>query len=411
MLLALCVSIAFVNKASSQDFEDSVSKVPTTSETRMIEATTSQGVNSGVLISTGEWGKLHSSELILEPPDLHVRPNSEMLKWTEGTVWSFEQDLPSVIRILQHAGLDEYTISTLTSPPFLAQGIGRIEIRPPDSVILELSPQTRNMLYPHLGSTAKTNYFRFPIRLMSGGYARMSQSPTGLSANMEDLISRLCYVKEGGAVHISDIRFLFSQAENEAERLRIIKTLSRETSLNSWLDLSRPLNKESLVSYWSANGKNPGAITILDAVLESPEIDRIELVHLLPPVAKKLLHTYAEPEQGVGTHLPDCHSTSFSFFSNSLPPRMLDSVGAVANERYVRATKPWQFGDVILIKDADGNWVHACNYIAGEIVFTKNGQSLGRPWVLQTFNEVFASYMENSRMQAFFFRLKPEYRE
>ena len=40
--------------------------------------------------------------------------------------------------------------------------------------------------------------------------------------------------------------------------------------------------------------------------------------------------------------------------------------------RYEKANPPWQFGDLILMHDPDsgGNFEHACNYIAADIVFT-----------------------------------------
>ena len=126
-----------------------------------------------------------------------------------------------------------------------------------------------------------------------------------------------------------------------------------------------------------------------------------------------MINTYPDPEEGLGNDMPDCFATAFNFFSNSLPPRMLDagSVLEIHNERYERATAPWQFGDVLMIRAPDGNWIHACNFIAGEILLTKNGRSNNRPWVFQTINEVLSSYLVDRSIQAFFFRLKPEFRE
>ena len=52
----------------------------------------------------------------------------------------------------------------------------------------------------------------------------------------------------------------------------------------------------------------------------------------------------------------------------------------------------FQLGDVILFRKSDDEVVHACNFIADDIVFTKNGQSRGRPWVLMHMQDVIDMY-------------------
>jgi len=57
-----------------------------------------------------------------------------------------------------------------------------------------------------------------------------------------------------------------------------------------------------------------------------------------------------------------------------------------------------------------GNWIHACNDIAGDIVLTKNGRGLSRPWVFQRLDEMLRNYLWTDGITATFFRLKPSFR-
>lgn len=109
---------------------------------------------------------------------------------------------------------------------------------------------------------------------------------------------------------------------------------------------------------------------------------------------------------------PDCFTSSVSFFADEPPSRYLDSIKHVLEARYEKANPPWQFGDLILMRDPDsgGKFEHACNYIAADIVFTKNGADLMRPWMLARLSDVMNTYLSNERLSASFFRLKPEFR-
>ena len=69
-----------------------------------------------------------------------------------------------------------------------------------------------------------------------------------------------------------------------------------------------------------------------------------------------------------------------------------------------------QFGDLILIKDAEtGDWIHACNYIADDLIFTKNGKSMGRAWIISKLSDVVNSYFNTNKIKVSFHRLKTSY--
>ena len=80
-------------------------------------------------------------------------------------------------------------------------------------------------------------------------------------------------------------------------------------------------------------------------------------------------------------------------------------------DRYEPAQYPLQFGDVVLFKNAEGIAVHACNHIAGDIVFTKNGRSPSSPWVFQHIKDVYYGYQGATKMSLEYVRLRPQYRQ
>ena len=64
---------------------------------------------------------------------------------------------------------------------------------------------------------------------------------------------------------------------------------------------------------------------------------------------------------------------------------------------YENATGALQFGDIIQFVKADSNTVeHSAVFIAGDIVFTKNGIGVTNPWVLMRYSDMEARYFSNN---------------
>ena len=80
-------------------------------------------------------------------------------------------------------------------------------------------------------------------------------------------------------------------------------------------------------------------------------------------------------------------------------------------EQYEEVIGEPRFGDVVLITDEDKQVsMHACNYLADGLVFTKNGRSFSRPWVVDHLNEVQAGYLKAPNVSVRYFRQKsPNY--
>ena len=363
---------------------------------------------------SGPWGTLRCIELILEPGDLFVSLSSDLKNWPEGTVWRFEApNVTGVSKILESSGIPTDLVRQLTSEGFLtkSEATGWYEIRPPEEVVLSLRSEQRAALYAGLFPKNKSNPLFNPYPLPPGGIDSVLGSPAGVPSTQIDRIRRMTY-KKGDTYLFSDIGLLLGRAENDRERFRIIKTISRQAALSLHLEITDVESLSSLANYWSAGGRNKEILPILESVARTSDIDSLDIVHLLPPFPRKVLNTYPSPYgEGIGDDMPDCFWTAFSFFSESPPDRYFDSIDHVLIQRYERALPPGRLGDLVLLTDAEtGRILHACNYIAGEFVFTKNGHSVGRPWIISPLKSVVNTYLERELNLAFY-RLKPGYRK
>ena len=148
---------------------------------------------------------------------------------------------------------------------------------------------------------------------------------------------------------------------------------------------------DSALAYWGQPNRYAAVEPLLPA-LSAPE-DGLNVISLLPPFARSRLYTYPRENEPGGAAHCNCHWASLNFFND--PPD--NAIAADANIAKTLATlyeplnSSTRLGDIILF--FDGNvLVHSCVYIAGDIVFTKNGAGTTAPYMLQRLQDVEAGY-------------------
>jgi len=356
----------------------------------------------------GVWGALDAKYLTLEPPDRLVDEIIESLAWQDGPVWQFKGTLADTKTMMLKLSFDPQGIET---EEWLEERDGVVFFKPPPSFLEGLSDTGRKFLYRYVGPFEKTNPYFVPLALDHRGFRFMAGiAPSGLSPVMVERVDRMAFLRTGRAEIFSDLSYCLYTAESDQERSRLVKTLGRQFSLRLRLKISKGEDLSPLIDYWGGGGRNKEVLPMIASVAETSGVEMLDIVHLLPPTPRKLLHSYPMAEMTIGDDSPDCFSTSVSFFSDEPPTRHLDSIRHVVEERYQKAEKPWRFGDLLLMKDPDsGEMLHACNYVAADIVFTKNGSDRFRPWILTRIEDVMNTYIEGERLSASFYRLKPEY--
>lgn len=350
----------------------------------------------------GPWGDLEYSRIMIEPPEEFMAPDYS----AQAPSWHFAgYDVESLDRLLRDASLDETQLRTLSDPSLRTVTPAGITLRPPDTVVRNLSPESRAALYAVLarlpGNALQKEPFRFRADMLDEWF-----EDSGVDAAIVAQVRSLLYPR-GNSLLFSDPHLILPLLPTPAERVRLIKTLARKSSLLVKIRVTPSSDIETIAAYWSAGRRRKDVRPLLHSLARHRGGMTLDLAHLLPRFARGLLYTYPSPEVPL-EQSPDCHWTSMNFFNDPPEPRF----GDIAYLRqtiltsYVAVTTPPAMGDLLLLTEPDGEVIHSCIYIADDIVFTKNGQSASVPWTLTTLPDLQASYPSQNELQIRVFRMK-----
>lgn len=363
------------------------------------------GPQENVPISnTGNFGNIDYRPIFLEPPGEQVERLLAGVEPSMQTKWKFRKSLPEIRALFTSCQLRPDTISALTSPSRITVLDQQTVVHPSAEDIFSLSPENRRDLYPHLNWTTHI--------LWRKGFREMAGSNSGISETMLNDLTSLSYRDERGRLRFMDVYLALSRAGSREERLNILKVLLRMQSYQATLSWANQSDSqiEEMIRYWDSGGKNSAGAHLLQSVINAGSLQQVSLSRILPPRCRELLNTYPEELVSRGLEWPDCFTTAFSFFDKEFSYRSFDGISSLAREHYQEASLPLQLGDVIVILDAERNWVHACNYIAGGMTFTKNGESETRPWILSHFAHVTDRYKDTDNDGLIFLRRRPQSR-
>ena len=126
----------------------------------------------------------------------------------------------------------------------------------------------------------------------------------------------------------------------------------------------------------------------------------MNIAQLLPPFAQSRLYTFSPPTTNAPTSGPDCFWTAMNFFKLQPDPGLSNFQYAldVLNRDYSDASGPRRFGDLLMLLDERRQTIHACVYVADDVVFTKNGADYLQPWTLMKIPDMLAHYATDQRM-------------
>jgi hypothetical protein len=163
--------------------------------------------------------------------------------------------------------------------------------------------------------------------------------------------------------------------QSDAEAKDFFKTMTRTRSLILRLELQKESNIQEIASYWTGQNRNKDIEPILTSGLETEGIERMDIIHLMPSLPRRFIFGYPPAELAMMGRMPDCHWSSLNFFNYKPREYFLDTRLATTHvlENYVKVEPPYRFGDVLMFLTTNGDAIHSCNYIADDIVYTKNG--------------------------------------
>ena len=348
------------------------------------------------LSEPGPWGTMRVSVLRLVPPD----PLLAKVTFKSEGEWIFlRMSWAEIDGFLSRAQLTPAQLVPLLQSENRREsedGKSRI-IRVTDELRWGLGPESRRIIYDELASFEPNVTHALPL---------LAPTPERLArANLQpavlDALRQLTFYR-GPRACIVDADLIAALITDPAEMMRFKRVMLSYPSLSVELTRASLARREEVNQYWSKPGGKP-VTGLLRAFDRSPELETLDLIHLLPPLPRKVLHTF--PDGGFAPLQANCFWMSLNFFNPVPDLRYLpgaDDFGQAVSEAmqalqrdYVPVRPPFRFGDVIaLFSDSETSreLVHMVVYIADNIVLTKNGRVPTSPFVLMTFGDIEKTY-------------------
>jgi hypothetical protein len=351
----------------------------------------------------GPWGDLEVRTVYLEAPDALL---AAVAKPNAVTRWVFEQMSESGVRdLLQKHGVPAPMIVRLFDPASRSVSDNVVKLYPTVEELVSLPMAARSSLYRELAKSPANEYQRDPVYILGGDLDEWL-SDSGLSIQQTALFRRLLW-KRGEALAFSDIQALLTLAAGPEETRDTFRALTRVRSLIVELKLPLRVERSLFLDYWSAGMEDPSQLAFLRSMLRRRADQKIDITHLFPNLARQRVFTFPELEWGLKGKFPDCHWTSLNFAAAVPDNDYLDTAKAASRlvGSYQTVEAPYRFGDVLCFLD-EGEGLHTCVYVADDIVFTKNGDSVLAPWVLMQLQDVESIYRRSPSTRIQGYRLK-----
>jgi hypothetical protein len=353
--------------------------------------TTAQPPGDVVLGKVGPWGQLEYWPIVISPPLEYVadveQPETPTLKWY----------LPAATReeleqFFQGAGLGASETAAVLSTASPAPQIKGIVLSPSRDLVEGLDPRTRRIIYDQLQGTPLNEPQRRAFRFY-GTFEQWTET-SRLPTDVLNMVRKLSYQRDD-FVRFSDLTLVTTQISAPDVRKRLVKTLLRDRTALIKLRIPEGGDTDAIAEYWGRGGRRTDIRPLLDSM---PSGSTIDIVHLLPTFAR--LHLYRYPRIYLKSldqpQTQNCFWSSLNFFNDPADDRFLDQreVSRTIKTDYYLIHDNLQLGDLVMLTDPNGEFFHACVYLADQQVFTKNGQGISSPWVVMPIDRLKGYFTE-----------------
>jgi len=400
-LLTLAGGLAGASTASKTSAsQSSTVVVPTPSSGGSHEVT-------GVLYQAAEgaWGPLQYYYFYLEAPPYLIEAfplSNPKSRWAVPV--SHEAEF---LALIDEVSMSAEAREALKDMNNIGVADGIYAIFPPDFVLETLSRESRARIYGYLEKFPQNPEIRDPIRIFSGSVEEWA-SDTAMRSELVDAMKFMSY-ERNGLLQFADMSYLISKTTSEAEARVIQRHSSRVRTMVVRLELKNVGSTEELMRYWTSglDLRRKRIEPLIDSGKATPGVTGLDLVHILPPLARKLLYTYPDMSMAVEGNLPDCHWSALNFFNYNSQPIYLEEYFAATSllADFEMSEAPFHYGDLLVFVSEEMNAYHSCVFLAADLVYTKNGRSLYQPWIILHLNDVKMLYSEHEgrplRIQGF----------
>lgn len=337
--------------------------------------------------ATGPWGTIDYYQVHLFCPPDYV-DNFEIP--SAQTEWLFpSMSEEEFVTIATNAGLPQSEVRLIFEQSAVIVDDEVIRIYPKDETIRNLSPSSRAILN-RLLSTNPEN--RFQYRPFYFDSPNMSQTFQGSDLPRPTIraIANLVYpTPSGRGYFLSSLPFLLQNTTDSKEERLLLSALLRTPTLMLRLVIDDETEMAKQQEYWSAGFRNKDIMPLMESVLRTPNVERLDVAHLLPPTARRTLLSYPTLADGIDGRFPDWFWSCRNFFRFTPENVYADSPerDSIIAEEFSPAMPPNQFGDLILLHSGS-QVIHGCIHIAADIVYTKNSPDIFTPWVFMKLEDV-----------------------
>lgn len=349
----------------------------------------------------GPWGEIEYLNIVIEAPESALPEDPAPVPQP---AWHFAVQEPDALRAaLAGAGLTEAQADSMLRTAATNESAPGIFVLPSEELILALEPAPRARLYRLLATSPLNASFRWPYRFEDADPGPWF-AEADLSPSTRALLARLVYRRDDLWL-FSDLPAILARIPAAPERRALLRALGRQSTVLPRLYVRPDDNLDLLVSYWGGPGREDAVRPLLESLHRSPSGWTIGITSLLPPLPREQLYTFDSPN-GHGYH--DCHWTSMNFFNREPDERFREPafVKQTILDHYRVVTADYRLGDLILLRDTRGEVVHSCNYIADNLVYSKNGGEQSQPWVIMTLDDLLRYYAVSTPLSPVFLRMR-----
>ncbi|WP_221031794.1 hypothetical protein [Actomonas aquatica] len=343
------------------------------------------------------WGELELTRIVIEPPDELISINAETRTSVTWHFVGYSED--QLIDLLNNAALPVNLQARLLDHQSWERRADRLLLRVPKDLILALPMESRRVLYAALSPFAENGGQWAPASFRANSAADWFAG-SGLTDRTVSLVQPLLY-RRGAALLFSDLDLILADIKTQRQRMLLLRTLARSTAQLAKLRIRPDTDLSAVIDYWSVGQARRAIAPLLKSLPRDEDGFAIDLVHLLPPAARRLVYTYDAPPPPGEESFRDCHWTALNFANNELDDRYRDiaAVRAAYATNYITVTDEPRLGDIYLFLTEGGTVLHASVHIAGDLVFTKNGAWAAAPWVLMRMSDLVDLYPSDEPLE------------
>ena len=339
--------------------------------------------------SPGPWGELEYKWVLLAPPQVAI----DTLEFrTEATEWYFPGATREEVRdLFERVKLRAAVWPELDSTKW-AQRDGHVVVAPTPGFLEAMSRRQRNEIYAVLAKSERNPAYRRPFAVVARHRETAWLNACRLSPKTRSLVARFLYDRKG-VVSLSNVSHVLSSIDDD-ERPVFLRWVLSTPTVTVRVRLTSASNLASMAGYWGSRVSGPSYILpLLESSLMDEKVAYVDIINLLPSFPRERLNRYPTGAlSNRGGERPDCFWSAVNFLSDIPKSTPFDEGFAAYFRTHYRPVEKPEFGDVVLWADEQNRVPHAAVYIAGEIVFTKNGAEQRRPWVMSTIGDVDARY-------------------